>query len=69
MSELPDDLRYTQSHEWLRDNGDGTVTVGITDHAQEALGDLVYVELKANYAYVLWSRGHETPRLGGERIW
>lgn len=45
MSELPDDLRYTQSHEWLRDNGDGTVTVGITDHAQEALGDLVYVEL------------------------
>lgn len=41
----PSDLKYTSSHEWLRDNGDGTVTVGITDHAQEALGELVYVEL------------------------
>jgi glycine cleavage system H protein len=41
----PSDLRYTDSHEWVRDNGDGTVTVGITDHAQEALGELVYVEL------------------------
>ena len=41
----PADLRYTASHEWLRDNGDGTVTVGITAHAQEALGELVYVEL------------------------
>ncbi len=45
MSNLPADLRYTKSHEWTRDNGDGTVTVGITDHAQDALGDLVYVEL------------------------
>ncbi|MCL4747025.1 MAG: glycine cleavage system protein GcvH [Burkholderiaceae bacterium] len=41
----PSDLRYTPSHEWLRDNGDGTVTVGITHHAQDALGELVYVEL------------------------
>ena len=41
----PSDLRYTESHEWVRDNGDGTVTVGITDHAQEALGELVYAEL------------------------
>ncbi|MEP7182868.1 MAG: glycine cleavage system protein GcvH [Betaproteobacteria bacterium] len=41
----PADLRYTASHEWVRANPDGTVTVGITDHAQEALGDLVYVEL------------------------
>jgi glycine cleavage system H protein len=41
----PDDLKYTASHEWLRDNGDGTATVGITFHAQEALGELVYVEL------------------------
>lgn len=41
----PNDLRYTPTHEWLRDNGDGTVTVGITAHAQEALGELVYVEL------------------------
>lgn len=41
----PADLRYSASHEWLRDNGDGTATVGITFHAQEALGELVYVEL------------------------
>jgi glycine cleavage system H protein len=45
MSELPAELKYTKSHEWVRDEGDGTVTVGITDHAQEALGDLVFVEL------------------------
>lgn len=44
MSNVPDDLRYTASHEWVRDNGDGTVTIGITDHAQELLGDLVFVE-------------------------
>ncbi len=43
----PSDLRYTESHEWLRREGDGTVTVGITAHAQEALGELVYVELPA----------------------
>ena len=45
MSTVPADLKYTKSHEWIRDNGDGTVTVGITDHAQKALGDLVFVEL------------------------
>ncbi|MFO1351622.1 MAG: glycine cleavage system protein GcvH [Gammaproteobacteria bacterium] len=45
MSHVPSDLKYTQSHEWVRVNGDGTVTVGITDHAQEQLGDLVYVEV------------------------
>jgi len=45
MSELPGDLEYTSDHEWLRREDDGTVTVGITDHAQSALGDLVYVEL------------------------
>jgi len=44
-NENPSDLRYTKTHEWLRDNGDGTVTIGITDHAQELLGDVVYVEL------------------------
>lgn len=44
MSNIPAELRYTQSHEWIRDNGDGTWTVGITDHAQAALGDLVFVE-------------------------
>ena len=45
MSELPGDLLYTNDHEWLRREGDGTVTVGITEHAATALGDLVYVEL------------------------
>ena len=45
MSNIPADLKYTSSHEWIRDNGDGTVTIGITDHAQAALGDIVYVEL------------------------
>ncbi len=45
MSELPGDLQYTSDHEWLRREDDGNVTVGITDHAQSALGDLVYVEL------------------------
>jgi glycine cleavage system H protein len=41
----PTDLKYTASHEWLRREADGTVTVGITHHAQDALGELVYVEL------------------------
>ena len=45
MSELPGDLEYTKEHEWLRKEQDGSVTIGITDHAQSALGDLVYVEL------------------------
>ena len=45
MSELPGDLLYTNEHEWLRRNDDGNVTIGVTDHAQSALGDLVYVEL------------------------
>lgn len=45
MSELPGDLKYTNEHEWLRQEEDGSVTIGITDHAQSALGDLVYVEL------------------------
>ena len=45
MSELPGDLVYTNEHEWLRQEEDGSVTIGISDHAQSALGDLVYVEL------------------------
>lgn len=45
MSNVPANLKYTASHEWVLLNADGTVTVGITDHAQEALGDLVFVEL------------------------
>jgi glycine cleavage system H protein len=45
MSEIPIELRYAKSHEWARLEEDGTVTVGISDHAQTALGDVVYVEL------------------------
>ena len=45
MSEFPGELRYVESHEWARVEDDGTVTIGISDHAQEALGDVVYVEL------------------------
>jgi len=42
---VPSDLKYVDSHEWIRAEPDGTVTIGITDHAQAALGDLVYIEL------------------------
>ncbi len=44
---VPTDLKYTASHEWIRSEPDGTITIGITDHAQEALGDLVFIELPA----------------------
>jgi glycine cleavage system H protein len=44
---VPTNLRYTDAHEWVRSEADGTVTIGITDHAQAALGDLVYLELPA----------------------
>ena len=45
MSEIPTECKYLSSHEWIRLEDDGTATIGITDHAQDALGDLVYVEL------------------------
>lgn len=45
MSSVPEELHYTKSHEWVRLDEDGTMTIGITDHAQEQMGDLVYVEL------------------------
>jgi glycine cleavage system H protein len=45
MSEIPSNLKYTRDHEWVRLDDDGLVTIGITDHAQQALGELVYVEL------------------------
>ena len=45
MNDLPGDLYYTNEHEWLRKEEDGNITVGITDYAQAALGDLVYVEI------------------------
>ena len=45
MSNVPTELRYTKSHEWVRREDDGSVTIGITDHAQDLLGDLVFVEV------------------------
>ncbi len=45
MSDIPGELKYTKSHEWVRVNDDGSVTIGITDHAQGLMGDMVYVEL------------------------
>ncbi|WP_448569125.1 glycine cleavage system protein GcvH [Thalassotalea ganghwensis] len=45
MSNIPSELKYASSHEWVRNEGDGTVTIGITEHAQELLGDMVFVEL------------------------
>ncbi|MCK9563756.1 MAG: glycine cleavage system protein GcvH [Bacteroidales bacterium] len=45
MSELPQELRYLETHEWVRNEGDGIATIGITDHAQDSLGDVVFVEL------------------------
>ena len=45
MSNLPEELKYAETHEWAREDGTGNIIVGITDHAQESLGDLVFVEL------------------------
>ena len=45
MSNIPAELKYVASHEWLRTEADGTITVGITEHAQELLGDIVFIEL------------------------
>lgn len=45
MSNVPNELKYTKTHEWVRTESDGSLTVGITDHAQELLGDMVFVEL------------------------
>lgn len=45
MSNIPAELKYTKSHEWVRAEADGTLTIGVTDHAQEALGDVVFLEL------------------------
>lgn len=47
MSQIPKELKYTKTHEWIRDEGDNEYTIGITDHAQCLLGDLVYIELPA----------------------
>ena len=45
MSEIPSDLLYRESHEWVRSDDDGTATIGISDHAQAQLGDMVFIEL------------------------
>lgn len=45
MSNVPENLKYAKTHEWVRAEADGTLTIGITDHAQEALGDVVFLEL------------------------
>lgn len=45
MSDIPADLRYAKSHEWAKDAGDGIVVIGISDYAQESLGDITYVEV------------------------
>lgn len=45
MSDVRDDRQYTETHEWILDNGDGTYTMGVTDHAQSQLGDMVFIEL------------------------
>jgi len=45
MSNIPSELKYASSHEWVRNEGDGIITVGITEHAQDLLGDMVFVEL------------------------
>jgi glycine cleavage system H protein len=47
MSTIPSELKYTKEHEWIRDNGDGTATVGITDFAQSELGDIVFVDISS----------------------
>jgi glycine cleavage system H protein len=47
MSTIPSELKYTKEHEWIRDNGDGTATVGITDFAQGELGDIVFVDISS----------------------
>ncbi|NOX77171.1 MAG: glycine cleavage system protein GcvH [Gammaproteobacteria bacterium] len=52
MSNVPNELKYTKSHEWVRAEEDGSVTIGVTDHAQDLLGDMVFIELpeiEANY--------------------
>lgn len=52
MSSFPDNLKYAATHEWVRVEADGTYTVGITDHAQELLGDIVFIELPEDGASV-----------------
>lgn len=52
MSNIPKDLKYTKTHEWVKSNADGSLTVGITHHAQDLMGDMVFVELPQTGAKV-----------------
>ena len=51
MSNIPKDIRYTKTHEWVRKESDGSITVGITDHAQSMLGDFVFIDLPKEEEY------------------
>ena len=53
MSNVPAELKYSKEHEWLRKEADGTYTVGITEHAQELLGDMVFVDLAGSGRHLL----------------
>ena len=64
---VPSNLKYTKSHEWVRAEADGTVTIGITDHAQELLGDLVFVELP-EVGKKLAAEGSRRCRVGQGRL-
>ena len=64
---VPADLKYADSHEWVRAEPDGTVTIGITDHAQAALGDLVFIELPAVGRELAGGRGVRDRRVGEGR--
>ena len=61
---IPKDLRYTESHEWVRRESDGSVAIGITDHAQEQLGDIVFVEAPQVGPQGCRGRGHRRGRIG-----
>ena len=67
MSNTPSELKYASSHEWARLEEDGTVTVGITDHAQEALGDVVFVELPEEGSALAAGGGFEEALASRER--
>jgi glycine cleavage system H protein len=69
MSETPSDLKYAKTHEWARLEDDGTVVVGITDHAQDALGDVVYVELPERGATVGSGQEIAVVESVNERLW
>ncbi len=68
MSKVPADLKYTKTHEWVRTLPDGTIEIGITDHAQHALGDLVFVEVPEAGRAVKRRRAVRGGRVGEGRL-